>query len=119
MTKNSELRRQSREQLGGKIFATNWLLMVVAGIIIGVVSAITRNPLFLAGIAGLVLTGAIRYGTARITVNLAKGGEIKIYISNGSSKRIVPSEILGKTKAEAQKILQEKGFYNITFMEKL
>ena len=75
MTKNSELRRQSREQLGGKIFATNWLLMVVAGIIIGVVSAITRNPLFLAGIAGLVLAGAIRYGTARITVNLAKGGE--------------------------------------------
>lgn len=51
--------------------------------------------------------------------NLVKGGEIKIYISNGSSKRIVPSEILGKTKAEAQKILQEKGFYNITFMEKL
>ena len=75
MTTNSELRRQSREQLGGKIFATNWLLMVVVGLIIAAVSAITRNPLFLGGIAGFVIAGAIRYGTARITVNLAKGGE--------------------------------------------
>ena len=75
MTTNSVLKQQSREQLGGKIFATNWLLMLVVGLIITAVSAVTANPLFLGGIAGLVLGGAISYGLARITTNLAKGNE--------------------------------------------
>ena len=75
MKKNAVLRQQAREQLGGNIFAVNWLLMLVVGAIIAIVSAVTANPLFLGGIAGLVLGGAISYGLARITTNLAKGNE--------------------------------------------
>lgn len=75
MTKNRVLKQQAKAQLGNCIFAKNWLLMVVVGLAIGVVSAVANNPLFLGGILGLVIMGAVSYGLARITVNLARGGE--------------------------------------------
>lgn len=75
MTTNSILKQQSREQLGGKIFATNWLLMLVVDLIVTAVTAFTSNPALLGGIVGLVIGGAVSYGLARITVNLARGAE--------------------------------------------
>lgn len=75
MTKNRVLKQQAKAQLGNCIFAKNWLLMVVVGLAIGVVSAVANNPLFLGGILGWVIAGAVSYGLARITVNLARGGE--------------------------------------------
>ena len=67
MKKNSVLRAQAREQLGGKIFATNWLLMLVAGVIVSVASSLaTELTLFLGGIGLVVILGALQYGNARL-----------------------------------------------------
>ena len=76
MKKNSVLRAQAREQLGGKIFATNWLLMLVAGVIVSVASSLaTELTLFLGGIGLVVILGALQYGNARLYTNLARGAE--------------------------------------------
>lgn len=73
MKKNSVLRAQAREQLGGKIFATNWLLMLVAGIIVSVAMSLATEVTFFLG--GIIITGAIQYGNARLSTNLARGAE--------------------------------------------
>lgn len=76
MTQNSVLRQKAREQLGGKIFATNWLMMLVVGFIIAAASSIAAGVTsFVGGIGTVVIAGAISYGLARITTNLARGAE--------------------------------------------
>ena len=82
MKTNSLLRAQAREQLGGNIFATNWLMMLVVGVILSVsASMATSVTAMVGGIGGIALWGAISYGWARVTTNLARGGE-KVEISD-------------------------------------
>ena len=76
MKKNAVLRQQAREQLGGKIFATNWLMMVVVGIIISAITSVaTGATAWICGIGSIVVAGAVSYGLARTTTNLARGQE--------------------------------------------
>ena len=76
MTKNKVLKQQAKAQLGNCIFAKNWLLMVVVGIIVVAASSIaTTITGFIGGIGGIIIAGAVTYGLARITTNLAKGAE--------------------------------------------
>ena len=76
MTNNSELRRMAREQLGGNIFSTNWLLMLVVAFIATAISSLSGEITL--GIGSLVVIGATTYGTARATTNLARGQKANI-----------------------------------------
>jgi uncharacterized membrane protein len=79
MTKNSELRRMAREQLGGNIFSANWLLMLVVFVISGAMGAIAGEiTFFVLGLGSLVVMGAITYGNARATTNVARGQKANI-----------------------------------------
>ena len=76
MKKNAVLKQQAREQLGGNIFATNWLMMVVVGIIISAITSVaTGATAWIGGIGSIVVAGAVSYGLARTTTNLARGQE--------------------------------------------
>lgn len=76
MKSNAVLRQQAREQLGGKIFATNWLMMVVVGIIISAITSVSAGvTAWIGGIGSIVVAGAVSYGLARTTTNLARGQE--------------------------------------------
>lgn len=76
MTENSILRQQARENLGGKIFAANWLWMLLACVIISAANTLAVNiTLFIGGIGSIVIAGSVQYGIARLTTNLARGAE--------------------------------------------
>ena len=76
MKSNAVLRQQAREQLGGKIFATNWLMMVVVGLIVSAITGIAGGATaWIGGIGSIVVAGAVSYGLARTTTNLARGQE--------------------------------------------
>ena len=76
MTKNSELRSRARAQLGGNIFSVNWLMMLVVGVIVAVMNSVATDiTIVVGGIGAIVVTGAISYGQARATTNLARGQE--------------------------------------------
>lgn len=80
MTKNSILRKQAREQLGGNIFASNWLILLLISVIISALNIFMENiTLIVFGIGGIIVAGPLQYGLARVTVNLARTkGKIKI-----------------------------------------
>lgn len=70
MISRSELRRLARQQLGGNIFATAWLgllLVYLLGSII--VSAGSVIPV----LGSLLLSGPISYGMTKITLDLVRG----------------------------------------------
>ena len=67
--KNSECRAAARKQLGGNIFANNWLLLLLCYLIQMVILSAGSGITF--GIATLIITGPLLYGTLRLTVNLA------------------------------------------------
>ena len=69
MLSRPELRRRAREQMGGNIFATGWLMMLlvylIAGAILGAVS-FTFVGLF-------ILYGPLYYGISKIELSLVRG----------------------------------------------
>ena len=76
MLENSTIRRQAREQLGGKIFATNWLMLLVVGLMSSLINSVAAGVTsFVGGIGAFVIAGSLAYGMARTTTNLARGQE--------------------------------------------
>ena len=71
MAPNSILRQNAREQLGGKIFAENWLMMVVVYMIYSAITAAASYMGF--GIVGIIVAGPLMFGVFRVLVNRAKG----------------------------------------------
>jgi len=71
MVSNSILRQNAREQLGGKIFAENWLMMVVVYMIYSAITAAASYMGF--GIVGIIVGGPLMFGVFRVLVNRAKG----------------------------------------------
>ena len=67
MVLNSELRANARKQLGGGIFKTPWLMMLLVGLILSVVSGVSGAVY----IGPILLAGAIEYALVRITVKRA------------------------------------------------
>ena len=71
MVNNSELRARARKQLGGNIFATAWLLMLVACLISSVIIGATSYI-----IIGIVLVyGPMMYGLSKVLLEQARGAE--------------------------------------------
>lgn len=68
---NSELRAKARQQLGGNIFATMWLTMLlvnlVCDLILGAVS--------FTAIGTIILMGPLEYALCRITLKVVRTGE--------------------------------------------
>ena len=71
MSSRPELRAKARQRLGGGIFATNWLLALLA---IVIVSAISSAVSF-TGIGPLILVGPLGFGLAVFFISLTRGKE--------------------------------------------
>lgn len=75
MLSNKELRRMSREALGGDIFCRPWLMALLA---VFVASAILSAAGYMTVVGTLFLAGALDYGVTRAFYNqMLKGGEVK------------------------------------------
>lgn len=71
MATNKALRAKARQSLGGGIFQTTWLLMLVVFLIISVV----ESAISFTGIGLLILAGPLEYGVARILVSTSRGNK--------------------------------------------
>ena len=71
MVANSILRQNARAQLGGKLFAEHWLMMVVVYLIYSAISGAAGYIGF--GIAGIIVAGPLMFGVLRVLINRAKG----------------------------------------------
>ncbi len=67
---NSELRAKARQQLGSKIFANTWLMMLLVWLIFDVI--ISAASFTFIGV--LILMGPLEYALCRIMVKLSRGG---------------------------------------------
>ena len=73
MVENYQLRYNARRQLGGSIFHSAWLNMLLACAIIPAASALSASIPIGGAIALFVVTGTLQYGLARVTANCVKG----------------------------------------------
>lgn len=73
MTENYILRSNARAQLGGGIFHSKWLTMLLVCAIPVGASAVSATIPVLGAIALFAITGAITYGTARVMTKNVKG----------------------------------------------
>lgn len=69
MLSRPEIRRRTREQLGGNIFASTWLYMLLVYLIVGaILSAVSFTF-----IGTLILAGPLAWGVAKIELALVRG----------------------------------------------
>ena len=79
MVDNEILRKNARMQLGGGIFQSRWLNMLFVCAILSTLTGLAAyfsqdsSAFSFESIIGFLLTGALTYGTARVTVNCVKG----------------------------------------------
>ncbi len=69
MLSRPELRRRARQQLGGNIFATGWLSLLLV-FLLGDIILSAGSVVF---IGSLILMGPISYGMSKITLDLVRG----------------------------------------------
>lgn len=75
MSSNYIIKRNARAQLGGHIFANEWLSFLVCAIIMLVINGVASSMVF----ALLLVTGPLQYGMARIAVKRACGfGSVEV-----------------------------------------
>ena len=68
-----EIKAKAREQLGGNIFSTNWVMALLALLIVSLLNSI------IPGIAAIVLSGPLAVGAALLFTSLARGeGEVRL-----------------------------------------
>ena len=68
-----EIKAKAREQLGGNIFSTNWVMALLALLIVSLLNSI------IPGIAAIVLSGPLAVGAALLFTALARGeGEVRL-----------------------------------------
>ena len=69
MSSRPELRKKARAKLGGQIFATNWLMVLLSIVIVSaIISAISFT-----GIGALLLIGPLSFGLATVLLSLVRG----------------------------------------------
>lgn len=71
MVSNSELRANARKQLGGNIFSSPWLYMLVACLIVSAIEGATS-----AFVVGFILAGPLEYGLVKVLVKQVKGQQL-------------------------------------------
>lgn len=73
MLENYQLRYYARVQLGGRIFHSAWLNMLLVCAVIPAVTALSAYFPMVGGLFLFLVTGALQYGLARVTANCAYG----------------------------------------------
>ena len=93
MTQNSILRQRARKQLGGNIFAKNWLMVLLVIFICAAISGVASSL----AIVGLIVAGPLAFGVSRVTVKRARNlGEVQIEdLFTGFSECFGQSFLLG------------------------
>lgn len=71
MLSNKEVRARARADLGGSLFANNWLMTLVVMLVCEAALGFTSYTVVVA----LLLSGPLAYATARITISTARGKE--------------------------------------------
>lgn len=71
----AELKNLAKQQLGGKIFANNWLMAVVIIIITTAISSACGYIPYVGMIAAIVISGPLVVGRAYVFLKLARTGE--------------------------------------------
>lgn len=74
MVTNYELRKNARAQLGGNIFANQWLMMLLVCIIVSAINGVASSVV----IGALLVTGPLSYGLARVTTDRVRGKNVEI-----------------------------------------
>lgn len=69
-----QMKALSKQQLGGGIFSNNWLMGVVVVLIITALSSACAVIPCLGGIAALIISGPLQYGTCYVFLKLARTG---------------------------------------------
>ena len=64
-----ELRARAREKLGGNIFASNWLMALVAGLLVSLIMSAVSFTF----VGELILIGPLSFGLAAVFLSLARG----------------------------------------------
>ena len=72
MLENHQLRYNARQQLGGGIFQSAWLNMLLVCLIISAITSIAAST-GIGIVAVLLLAGALQFGLARVMTNCARG----------------------------------------------
>lgn len=94
MVMNSELKRNARAQLGGNIFSSGWLMMLLACLIVSLIEGLGSYTVIIA----LLTTGPLSYGLMRCMVNVIEGKNKTAEISDlfcGFSENFTSSFVLG------------------------
>lgn len=71
MSSRPELRAKARQKLGGGIFSTNWLLALLAIVIVSVI----MSAVSFTAVGVLILVGPLSFGLAAFFLSLARGKE--------------------------------------------
>lgn len=69
MTSNAELRARARQQLGGNIFSTNWLIGVLVVLIVGAIFSVVSFTV----VGPLILWGPLTVGANFVFLSLVRG----------------------------------------------
>ena len=79
MNQNSVFRANARAQLGGNIFANNWLMALVVCLIQSLILTVGSS---LAGVVSIILGGFLAFGLARVFLQLVRGQKQQIDIAD-------------------------------------
>lgn len=69
MLSRPELRRRARQQLGGNIFATGWLSLLLACLIVSLI----EGALSFTAIGSILILGPLAYGLTKVELKLVRG----------------------------------------------
>ena len=79
MTPNSVFRAKAREQLGGGIFKSNWLMALVICLLNSVLISVASSFL---GILGFMMEGFLAFGLAYVFLSLVRGQKATVEIGD-------------------------------------
>lgn len=79
MNQNSVFRANARAQLGGNIFANNWLMALVVCLIQSLIMGIGSS---FAGVGAILVGGLLAFGLARVFLQLVRGQKQQIDIAD-------------------------------------
>ena len=79
MNENKVFRANARAQLGGNIFSNNWLMALVACMIVDIIITVGNS---FVGVVGIILGGFLSFGLARVFLQLIRGQKDKVEIGD-------------------------------------
>jgi uncharacterized membrane protein len=82
MNENKVFRANARAQLGGGIFANNWLMALVVCLIYSAILGVAAAIPGIGSVATVLLTGFFMFGLSRVFLQLIRGQKDKVEVSD-------------------------------------